>query len=110
MERRTDFPKDGEVRQSAINSGNLVATPVGAKARSAEEHASRVAYLAVNGWQDAIDIDVGVPGMCGDGEPNVLDGHHRIAAAIFRRDATIEVSIIGDEDYAAEVHFTSSRR
>jgi hypothetical protein len=61
---------------------------------SANEHASRIAYLICNGWTDSIDVDVGCFGFCP--EWIVMDGNHRLAAAIFRKDKTIKCSLSGD--------------
>lgn len=66
-------------------------------------HIERVAFLAEHGWTGALDIDVGVPSMgCFPTWP-ILDGNHRHAAAIFRGDLEIEVSVGGDIDYAADL-------
>lgn len=53
------------------------------------QHASRIAYLVVNGWDDPIDIEVDEYGGV-----LVLDGNHRLAAAIYRGDPHI-AAILG---------------
>lgn len=64
---------------------------------TAEEHAERIAFYVVNGWEnETIHIDVGCPsfGFCPDWI--VLDGNHRLAAAIFREDKQIRCDISGE--------------
>lgn len=60
-----------------------------------EEHASRIAYLVVNGWDDEIQIDVGVEGLT---MPQwiISDGNHRLAAAFYREDEFIECDLSGE--------------
>ena len=62
----------------------------------------RIAYLVVHGWQDAIQIDVGIPALRCYVDWPVLDGNHRLAAAIYRRDPTILASVSGSIPYAYE--------
>lgn len=67
-------------------------------------HIERIAWLVVHGWEDPIEIDVGVPflGCC----PRLLapaywivcDGNHRLAAAIYRGDSRILASCSGQKD------------
>jgi len=73
------------------------------KGGSPEEQAHRIAYLVVHGWSDAISLDVGVPslGCCVDNP--ILDGHHRLAAAIYRKDESILATVDGSIDYAFEL-------
>ncbi len=59
----------------------------------------RIAWLAVNGWKGAIEIDVGVPPH-GNGPEQLTDGWHRLAAAIYRQDATIKANVSGGLDHA----------
>lgn len=67
------------------------------------EHIERIAYLAVHGWERAIDIDVGVPALqCHVNWP-VQDGNHRVAAAVVRQDASILACVGGSVDYAYEL-------
>jgi len=85
-----------EMVREAIQRGSLNATPflsIRDKGRgpiwTAQEHADRIAYLAVYGWTEPIILDVGVPALgCYVYNP-ILDGNHRLAAAIFREDETI---------------------
>lgn len=62
---------------------------------TAKQHAGRIKYLADNGWDTPIIMDVGVPAL-GYGWRKVEDGHHRLAAAIYRKDSHILASISGD--------------
>lgn len=58
-------------------------------------HAERIAWLVLYPAEDPIEIDVGVP-ILGYHIPwPVLDGNHRLAAAIFRKDLTILVAPAG---------------
>lgn len=77
-------------------------SPVGHDA-TVEMHAGRIAFLIENGWNDSIEIDVGVPSLqCYINWP-VLDGNHRLAAAAMRRDKDILAIVGGDLDYALEL-------
>lgn len=57
-------------------------------------HARRVAFLVVNQDDNPIVLDVGVPGLFTPVHI-VWDGNHRLAAALYRRDAEIIVSYSG---------------
>lgn len=62
---------------------------------SRKQHADRVAYLALWGpCQDPIEVDVGCLGY--HPPSPILDGHHRLAAAIYRGDPTIPAYASGD--------------
>lgn len=82
----------------ALASNGLVATPGG------DNHAGRIAYLVRHKADDAISIDVGCPSL---GDPcltwPVLDGNHRLAAAIFRKDETISTTVDGELGYAEDL-------
>jgi hypothetical protein len=72
-------------------------------------HARRIAYLVEHGWEDPVEIDVGVPSLgCLPLWP-VLDGNHRIYAAVVRADADIFVSVAGDLGYAAHLFGVSAK-
>jgi hypothetical protein len=63
-------------------------------------HIARVAYLVVNPTQDPIGVDVGIPSMgCPVAWP-VVDGNHRLTAALFRRDTHIDAEVSGSITYA----------
>jgi len=72
-----------------------------------EFNVGRIAYLLEHGWDAAdvdlhpVTVDVGMSGYTSD--ELVVDGNHRVAAAKFRGDETITVSIIGDIDKAIAV-------
>jgi hypothetical protein len=66
-------------------------------------HAGRIAHLVINGWNDPIDIDVGVPVLSFTPTWLVPDGNHRLAAAIFRDDEFIAADVSGDIDLAFEL-------
>lgn len=63
-------------------------------------HAERVAFLVLNSDDTPISIDVGAP-VLGYYEPWIVqDGHHRLAAAFYRGDATIAADVGGQIDLA----------
>lgn len=61
------------------------------------DHAARIAFLVEEGWDDPIEIDLGIPGMC---EGRLNDGFHRCAAAIYKRDRSIKAHWSGSMDLA----------
>lgn len=92
--------------QQAIDANNLRPEPVENHLdvnTPREEHIKRVAYLALNGWNDNISIDVGVPEMSCHVSWIVCDGNHRLAAAFFRGDEYIDCDISGSVAYAKEL-------
>lgn len=54
-----------------------------------ERHAARIAYLAKHGWNDPVRLYLNI------GEVDLVDGWHRLGAAIFRFDKTIAVQWTG---------------
>lgn len=66
------------------------------------DHAARIAFLVDNQASEPISIDVGVPSMTAAAWP-ILDGNHRVAAAIFRGDLTIDAEISGCIDHICEL-------
>lgn len=66
-------------------------------------HTERIAYLVQHPSIDAIEIDVGVPVLGYHVSWMVLDGSHRLAAAIFRGDRDIEACVSGQLDYAKKL-------
>ncbi len=72
---------------------------------SYELHAMRIAWHATAGWTDPIEIDVGVPGLGYRPEWPILDGNHRLYAAVARGDVNIDCSISGCLDFAKELFF-----
>lgn len=68
-----------------------------------DDHIARIAHLATVGWEDPINVDVGVPFMnCWVDWP-LLDGNHRMAAAMVRGDAHILASVAGCCQHMREV-------
>lgn len=65
-----------------------------------DDHAARIAYLVEHEARDAIEIDVGVPALNYLPDWMVLDGNHRLAAAIYARRPTILAYVGGQLDYA----------
>lgn len=61
-----------------------------------EDHAKRIAYLVVFGWNDAIEVDVGIPDLGYSPQWPVMDGNHRLAAAIYMDLDVIEAEVSGD--------------
>lgn len=100
----------GEMVAEAISHGELYSYQQWKSIRvspdheiSPEQHAGRIAYLAIHGWDDCISIDVGVPSLgCTPVWP-YTDGNHRLCAAIHRGDDFIDAEVEGDIDYAEEL-------
>lgn len=67
-----------------------------------EWHAQRIAYLHMFGWDRPIEIDVGIPSLNYWPYP-LLDGHHRLCAAVYAGATHIEASVSGALDYAFEL-------
>lgn len=76
-------------------SCETAAEPVAADA-DRETHIRRVAYLAVHGWEDPIEVDLGIPSMNFLPDWPIQDGNHRLAAAIFRGDRSIMAEVSGE--------------
>ena len=89
-----------------IRDGKLCTEPAD-PSYSRAKHEKRIAYLAVRGWSDAIEIDVGCPGLPGGFvDFPTLDGNHRIAAALFRGDPYIEANCSGDIEFFEQFRWT----
>ncbi len=86
-----------EIRQpDSYSDGGL------SKSWTVDNHIARIAHLAASGWSDPIEVDVGVPFLnCWVDWP-VIDGNHRLAAAMVRGDKYILSSIAGSCDYMRE--------
>ena len=83
------------IEQGKVNPDPYSGLPVGSE-WSREQHIERVAYLVLNPSSDPIDVSVG-----GIGIPAMIqDGHHRWAAAKYRRDSKVLISIEGGLDFA----------
>jgi len=69
----------------------------GSSTWTTEMHAARVAYLVVNGWDDdPIDVDFGVPSLGFRVGWPIINGNHRLAAAIIRGDKSIAAAVSGE--------------
>lgn len=64
------------------------------------DHAARIAFLIEHEATDAIEVDVGVPALNYWPSWMVLDGNHRLAAAIYAKRPMILTNVGGQLDYA----------
>jgi hypothetical protein len=92
------FSQDDVLRATAVEDVRpnpvLLDAPV-------SEHIARIAWLVIHGWnpmEDPIEIDVGCPEIASWDSLSVLDGNHRICAAMVRKDETILCSVGGSVD------------
>jgi hypothetical protein len=67
------------------------------------DHVERIAYLVVHRDPTPIDLDVGVPELGCYVDWPIQDGHHRLAAAFYRGDESIEADVSGGIDYGEEL-------
>lgn len=101
-------PTFEEVRQSiALGKLNLpIPSPIILDdTPNREWHIGRIAYLAVNGWEDPIDIDVGIPSLGCYANDIIMDGWHRFAAAIYRKNKFINAAWSGENAEARKLLF-----
>lgn len=91
--------------KEAIDANNLRCEPVEWHNEDVPriEHAKRIAHFVKNGWPDPIDVDVGCPSLGYNTCQYVIDGHHRLAAAIYRGDETIIAAVSGELEFAEEL-------
>jgi hypothetical protein len=94
--------------QKAINWGDLLEVPISSlrtngRKPTANDHAARIAYFIVNGFEDPISLDVGIPTMGYSMDWILTDGHHRLAAAIFANLATVPVEFSGEVEFFKEL-------
>lgn len=68
-----------------------------------ERHIRKVAYFVKHGITSPISLDVGVPSLGCYIDYLVVDGNHRLAAAIYRNDETILAEVNGSIEYATEL-------
>lgn len=68
-----------------------------------KDHIRRIAYLVVNRSKTSIELDVGIPELGYYGGWPIIDGNHRVVAAIFRNDKMIPVAICGSISHAREL-------
>lgn len=95
-------PVTKEMVAEALSLGLEVSHPIPSDAH-ARAQAARIAFLVRHGWDDAIEIDVGIPSMQFQVDWPVIDGNHRLAAAAYRGDADILASVGGCLDKAFEL-------
>lgn len=89
--------RDGFIEPRSYSDGDRSRT------WTVEDHIARIAYLVIHGWDDPIDVDVGVPSLgCWLDWP-VTDGNHRLAAAAVRGDTYIVANMSGSCDYMKEL-------
>lgn len=66
-------------------------------------HFGRIAWFVTHGWDDPIEVDLGIPFLGYHGpEWPIIDGNHRLYAAIVRGDAAITAWLSGDVEHALE--------
>jgi hypothetical protein len=93
---------DAVLDGSYARAGESYSHGTGSGVQSATWHARRIAWLMKNGWDAPIDIDVGIPSM-GYYPYILVDGHHRLCAAIMTGEAVIKAQVSGAIDYAFDL-------
>lgn len=75
---------DGPLTRSQVHDADPAegSTPYSGQEWSKGQHASRIRWLAEHGWSDPIVLDWSQP-------VPVVDGNHRLCAALWRGDAEI---------------------
>jgi hypothetical protein len=110
-------PITGQDIAQAIASNKLRKTPLTPWKNKTHEklmtskayHVQRIAYLAVSGWTDPIQIDVGIPALGYDATEFICDGWHRFAAAIYKKDKEILCSWSGQENIVSGLRHAKRR-
>lgn len=79
------------------------------------EHIQKIAWFVRNGFQEPLEVDVGVPFLGCHVEHKVQDGNHRLAAALYRsrrfsEDPWLPLSVAGDIAYAVRLGLWNSRQ
>jgi hypothetical protein len=69
------------------------------------QHVERIAYLAQHGWEDSIEVDIGIPSMDFHPQWPIQDGNHRLFAALARRDPFILASVAGEVSFIEKLLF-----
>lgn len=92
-----DCPITQKDVETAVNTNILLEPKVTLINRDIRkiDHIARIAWFVVNGWNDPIDIDVGVPSLGCYPKWPLEDGNHRLAAAIIRGDRVIPAYMSG---------------
>jgi hypothetical protein len=57
------------------------------------QHVERIAHLANTGWDVPLMIRVSLPTADAPGDWDLIDGYHRLHAAVIRGDATIQIKL-----------------
>ena len=70
---------------------------------SLQDHADRVAYLVVFGWCEPVQVDVGIPDIGFMPQWPIIDGNHRLAAAIFAGLEAIDAEVSGDCELISQI-------
>jgi hypothetical protein len=93
------------IRENRLSSLNHMerATPDNELLTSVE----RVTYFVIYGFEDPIQIDVGVPVLNFYPDWMIPDGNHRLMAAIYRKDEFIKCSVSGQNSYTNALFETS---
>lgn len=95
--------------KKAIDNNTLLSIPLPLSSPATlpvfprEIHIRRVAYLVVNLDPTPIDIDVGVLDLGCVVEWIITDGNHRLAAAFYREDDSIQAYLQGDINLFTEL-------
>jgi hypothetical protein len=79
------------------------------------EHIQKIAWFARHGFQEPLEVDVGVPFLGCHVRHKVIDGNHRLASGIYRlerlgEDPLLPLSVGGDVEYARSLGLWTSRR
>jgi hypothetical protein len=82
-----------EAKIAAINENRFYESPI-LYSEEYRNHIERVADLVTNPNYEPISIDVGIEGMTKTSWP-IVDGNHRLAAALYRGDESILVNFSG---------------
>lgn len=84
---------DSPITINEVSNCNLADTLDSPSPR--QRHIDIIAKFVHCGWDNPIEIDVGVPSLGFSPSWIILDGNHRFAAAIVRKDKIIAVSASG---------------
>jgi len=97
----TDGPISQEEVAEALEQDRLAPEPFDPVdwTQPREYHVERIAYLVRHGWEDPIEMDLGIPTLQYVPLWPIEDGHHRFAAALYRGDDTILVDAAGETDW-----------
>ena len=95
---------ESPVTKSEVAKARPILKPIGSRNfYNRKYHAGRIAGLLKTGWNDDIQLDVGIPSLGYIPEWLVIDGNHRLAAAFFRGDKVINCNFSGSINYFMEM-------